>query len=526
MFRSTMATRQAKESNHTPSASQQTKQFRQGQAVGRAASTVRTTRPSSHFSEISALPPAGHGRSLEPEVRQGFEARFGQDLSGVRVHTDSGTETWAKQLRARAFTFGEDVFFGAGRYAPHSRAGESLLAHELTHVLQQRRGRSAVDGTAAEQEADHIATTMPLGGRYRPIREHASAFLQCKAEGDVETTAPSSHPSDPIGKRPTDVYGSGALTKEQWSQHLKTAKASRDAAERRREFELLFKDVALSAGASALLDASKVNWLGDGEPHKSKAIKPGLNLTPLALGAAADTGYVNSKGEFFGLPSPLETADPDLEVATIMSVQDFDDGKAYAVGVLRHELVHVQHARDALAALTSFRADSAKGVKSAKADPARARFQAWIDRRKAAGHFSPVDAALIAEYAGSTKDVGHPNSELLGHFEGFMTQFLLAKTKDEMKLAFAELMGALKKDSGVLPWALSTKDVREEALGRLRKFYLDELDKPHHDALNQWVDEQAAVVDAKDDKTMHAGFIRSLKEMIKRVDKPSQPAAH
>ena len=67
-----------------------------------------------------------------------MEARLGGDFSTVRVHTDAGAAAAAQRERSQAFTVGEDVVFGAGRYAPATETGEALLAHELGHVQEQR----------------------------------------------------------------------------------------------------------------------------------------------------------------------------------------------------------------------------------------------------------------------------------------------------------------------------------------------------------------------------------------------------
>jgi hypothetical protein len=66
-----------------------------------------------------------------------MEARFGYDFSRVRVHTDATAAESARAVQALAYTVGEDIVFGAGRYAPATGAGQRLLAHELTHVVQQ-----------------------------------------------------------------------------------------------------------------------------------------------------------------------------------------------------------------------------------------------------------------------------------------------------------------------------------------------------------------------------------------------------
>lgn len=80
---------------------------------------------------------ASPGRPLESALRQDMEQRFGHDFSRVRVHTDSAAEQSARDLNANAYTVGNNVVFGTGGFAPGSHEGRRLLAHELTHVVQQ-----------------------------------------------------------------------------------------------------------------------------------------------------------------------------------------------------------------------------------------------------------------------------------------------------------------------------------------------------------------------------------------------------
>jgi hypothetical protein len=82
----------------------------------------------------------GGGQPLQHSLRTFYEPRFGRDLSHVRVHTDAEASGIAETMNAKAFTIGRDVVFGAGQYAPGSVTGKKLLAHELTHVVQQGDG--------------------------------------------------------------------------------------------------------------------------------------------------------------------------------------------------------------------------------------------------------------------------------------------------------------------------------------------------------------------------------------------------
>jgi hypothetical protein len=90
---------------------------------------------------------SGGGAPLAPDVRADMEARLGHDFGDVRVHTDSRASESAQTVGAHAYTVGSDVVFQRDRFDPSSTDGRTTLAHELTHVVQQRQG--AVDGTPA-----------------------------------------------------------------------------------------------------------------------------------------------------------------------------------------------------------------------------------------------------------------------------------------------------------------------------------------------------------------------------------------
>ena len=78
-----------------------------------------------------------HGKFLSESERTFFEPRFGYDFSNVQIHTDAESDQLNNSLHARAFTTGENIFFRNGEYSPESSAGRELMAHELTHVIQQ-----------------------------------------------------------------------------------------------------------------------------------------------------------------------------------------------------------------------------------------------------------------------------------------------------------------------------------------------------------------------------------------------------
>lgn len=123
------------------------------------------------------------GQPLDSGTRSFFEPRLGYDLSQVRVHTDSQAAESARSVQAHAYTVGNHVVFGANQFDPASTDGKKLLAHELTHTIQQgSAGNAALQpklmvgnvGTPAEVEADHIASLVTNNQTAGPIT-HTSA---------------------------------------------------------------------------------------------------------------------------------------------------------------------------------------------------------------------------------------------------------------------------------------------------------------------------------------------------------------
>jgi hypothetical protein len=90
---------------------------------------------------------SGGGTPIDNDTRGFMESRLGADFSDVRVHTDATASESARSVQAHAYTVGSDVVFQSGKYAPESDSGKRMLAHELTHVVQQRSG--PVAGTPA-----------------------------------------------------------------------------------------------------------------------------------------------------------------------------------------------------------------------------------------------------------------------------------------------------------------------------------------------------------------------------------------
>lgn len=147
---------------------------------------------------------ASGGEALPTHVRSYFEPRFAFDFGKVRLHTGADAHASCRAIGAGAYTVGNDIAFAAGRYSPQTIQGRRLLAHELSHVVQQSRAAaSGVQGfgiseptDAAEREAD-AASRIVAGGQRVQITARPSAAVQTDERDPGTPPPPSPGPSEP-----------------------------------------------------------------------------------------------------------------------------------------------------------------------------------------------------------------------------------------------------------------------------------------------------------------------------------------
>jgi CHASE3 domain sensor protein len=131
----------------------------------------------------------GSGQPISDKVRQPLEQEFGADFSGVKIHTNAQSDQLNKSIQARAFTTGQNVFFRQGAYDPGSQSGQKLLAHELTHVVQQNG--SAVPAKSVSKKENKVQAK-PL---VTPSSSQPQPIVQCKEQNSPETTNPDNKQS-------------------------------------------------------------------------------------------------------------------------------------------------------------------------------------------------------------------------------------------------------------------------------------------------------------------------------------------
>jgi hypothetical protein len=177
------------------------------------------------------------GKPLDDAIRFCMESRFGHDFADVQVHTDHAAAESAESLGAKAYTLGNKIVFGEGRYAPETLEGKRLLAHELTHVVQQ--SDSAHRPHAAPQHCEGEATQasrMVLQGGTPTVAAAAPVAVQCdpledelwklQAQEKKKEPCPTCH-----NKPPIDLGFSADAPIRKWIKDAPPPKAAAEPSE-------------------------------------------------------------------------------------------------------------------------------------------------------------------------------------------------------------------------------------------------------------------------------------------------------
>jgi hypothetical protein len=163
--------------------------------------------PGAAGSSVHDIVGSGGGARLDERIRSDMEGRFGQSFEDVRVHTDARASSSAESVGASAYTVGSDIVFRSGQFDTSSATGQRTLAHELTHVVQQRSG--PVDGTdgpggvrlsdpgdrferaADATAADMMASTAPAPAAAQPSEATVQRDLVDEEETPETTVQPT-----------------------------------------------------------------------------------------------------------------------------------------------------------------------------------------------------------------------------------------------------------------------------------------------------------------------------------------------
>jgi hypothetical protein len=152
---------------------------------------------------------SGGGAPLDAETRGFMESRLGHDFGGVRIHTDDRASESAKAVNAHAYTVGNNVVFQRGRYEPETDAGKRMLAHELTHVIQQQSG--PVDGTPT---AGGIRVSDP-SDRFEREAERSADNVMSAQPSDPAPPAPTAAMAPPVQRQEEEEDLQGSFVQRQ-----------------------------------------------------------------------------------------------------------------------------------------------------------------------------------------------------------------------------------------------------------------------------------------------------------------------
>jgi hypothetical protein len=144
--------------------------------------------------EASIQQARGSGQSLAESIREPMQRVFGADFSAVRVHTNDQSDQLNRSIQAKAFTTGQNIFFKQGAYQPGSRSGQELIAHELTHVIQQNNYSSqdhALSGLVQRAFRDRQSLTPDM--KLKPVSTASSAHWTEKLAENYKNIANHSY---------------------------------------------------------------------------------------------------------------------------------------------------------------------------------------------------------------------------------------------------------------------------------------------------------------------------------------------
>jgi len=191
----------------------------------------------------------GGGQPLDAGLKQSMGQAMGADFSGVQVHTDGQADQLNQSIQAKAFTTGRDVFFRQGAYQPGSRGGQELIAHEMTHIMQQN-GRAAQRVPSNSLPVQNSAVNQPLSIQRAPADPPAPV-------APAATSATPAAPKETATPAPVNLSG-----KTWWdaNQDKDPYKKSDQISDLESDFQTKvteFKEALEAAGASISIDTTK-----------------------------------------------------------------------------------------------------------------------------------------------------------------------------------------------------------------------------------------------------------------------------
>jgi hypothetical protein len=408
------------------------------------------------------------GQALDPVLRAYFEPRFNHDFSHVRVHRDETAARSAAAIGAKAYTVGPHVVFGHGQYDPSGMRGRRLLAHELTHVLQQGGANSvgavvqgALDDAVADEEPNVETDVVDLGAE-------ADAAESTSAEAAPRRPAPAPAESEEGGISAAPVAGAtGAwLVPHQHETEREAERVSEQVVTDRAPpgpviatRPATFGGIHLDAKPKVVKRIDIAFVMGTDKPKSPnkfytaakkyfKAKLPGVDLIddPKIRDLAAVFEYLRSRGDAIGTQYLISHAADDGTLSFPLKPGDKDRKVDYL------ELKNARKSSPELFTLPKGMLDKSSTVRIKGCRLGQsARMLGQIGGAFGAGKVIAPTHRQYYEYQTTVTGKGKARKEETNVYEGFKTYFVeragkVTLTRDEQVAAFAAKYGQLAKD--------------------------------------------------------------------------------
>ncbi|MEM6612393.1 MAG: DUF4157 domain-containing protein [Cyanobacteria bacterium P01_C01_bin.72] len=253
------------------------------------------------------------GGSTMPERTQNFmESRFGNDFSSVKIHTDNQAVQMNRDLNAKAFTHGNDIYFNSGQYNPESNSGKSLLAHELTHTIQQT-GHTALKRIDTKVEKPNKLASTKGKARFLQTRSLA-ATIQRQSENEEISLKPlaatiqrADYEDDGITLKAID---SNLISSDRdLSVQRKSKKQKKIEKEKKEAQEKMQEEIDNTEGDASLANEAKDT--ADGQAEKLESVAENAEDSDAAEEAADE---LESESDTVSETQQTEAADTETEV--------------------------------------------------------------------------------------------------------------------------------------------------------------------------------------------------------------------
>jgi hypothetical protein len=321
------------------------------------------------------------GQPLSAGVRGFMEPRFGHHFDHVRVHTDERAAKSAEAVNAQAYTVGSDVVFGASQWRPQTSQGRQLLAHELTHVVQQGK----------QSQARSVAGIAPVDGQLEKAADHTAAqVLRNSSAHQIEPQSARASASPAVHRDPQPAQDFKTID---WAKGVEQALTEAKNAKTKKIAEDHFKELIIRAASKVVAPAPLVNKVPDPKD--------------IIWSWTATKEYAATTD-----PKKVDKAPDDYWKWLTFNPSAVQKDEAFTVSTILHELDHAAHAK---ALFDEWKKAKSKGKWE---DFYLAHFGKWTEKE-----LKLADAGLVSALGGLPEKLSPSAIEFRAYANQFVNFF-------------------------------------------------------------------------------------------------------